>query len=35
MYNPLSPSVLTLIKMVIDASHAEGKWTGLCGELAR
>ncbi|MFQ1970303.1 phosphoenolpyruvate-protein phosphotransferase PtsI [Aeromonas veronii] len=34
MYNPLSPSVLTLIKMVIDASHAEGKWTGMCGELA-
>ncbi|MGL5598035.1 MAG: phosphoenolpyruvate-protein phosphotransferase PtsI [Aeromonas sp.] len=34
MYNPLSPSVLTLIKMVIDASHAHGKWTGMCGELA-
>lgn len=34
MYNPLSPSVLNLIKMVIDASHAEGKWTGMCGELA-
>lgn len=34
MYNPLSPSVLNLIKQVIDASHAEGKWTGMCGELA-
>lgn len=34
MYNPLSPSVLSLIKMVIDAAHAEGKWTGMCGELA-
>ena len=34
MYNPLSPSVLTLIKMVIDASHDNGKWTGMCGELA-
>ena len=34
MYNPLSPSVLTLIKMVIDASHDDGKWTGMCGELA-
>ena len=34
LYNPLSPSVLTLIKQVIDASHAEGKWTGMCGELA-
>ncbi|OFC62336.1 phosphoenolpyruvate-protein phosphotransferase PtsI [Candidatus Erwinia dacicola] len=34
LYNPMSPSVLTLIKQVIDASHAEGKWTGMCGELA-
>ena len=34
LYNPLSPSVLTLIKKVIDASHKEGKWTGMCGELA-
>ncbi|PAV01907.1 phosphoenolpyruvate--protein phosphotransferase [Arsenophonus sp. ENCA] len=34
LYNPMSPSVLKLIKQVIDASHAEGKWTGMCGELA-
>jgi len=34
LYNPMAPSVLTLIKQVIDASHAEGKWTGMCGELA-
>ena len=34
MYNPMTPSVLGLIKQVIDASHAEGKWTGMCGELA-
>ncbi|WP_168415201.1 phosphoenolpyruvate-protein phosphotransferase PtsI [Erwinia amylovora] len=34
LYNPMSPSVLTLIKQVIDASHAAGKWTGMCGELA-
>ncbi|TEW51963.1 phosphoenolpyruvate-protein phosphotransferase PtsI [Psychromonas algicola] len=34
LYNPLAPSVLTLIKTVIDASHAAGKWTGMCGELA-
>lgn len=34
LYNPMSPSVLGLIKRVIDASHAEGKWTGMCGELA-
>lgn len=34
LYNPMSPSVLSLIKQVIDASHAEGKWTGMCGEMA-
>ena len=34
LYNPMSPSVLSLIKQVIHASHAEGKWTGMCGELA-
>ncbi|QLB20558.1 phosphoenolpyruvate--protein phosphotransferase [Vespertiliibacter pulmonis] len=34
LYNPMAPSVLNLIKQVIDASHAEGKWTGMCGELA-
>lgn len=34
LYNPLTPAVLTLIKRVIDASHAQGKWTGMCGELA-
>ncbi|OOF59790.1 phosphoenolpyruvate-protein phosphotransferase PtsI [Rodentibacter myodis] len=34
LYNPMQPSVLGLIKQVIDASHAEGKWTGMCGELA-
>lgn len=34
LYNPMSPSVLKLIKKVIDASHFYGKWTGMCGELA-
>ncbi|VFP86316.1 phosphoenolpyruvate-protein phosphotransferase PtsI [Candidatus Erwinia haradaeae] len=34
LYNPMCPSVLMLIKKVIDASHYEGKWTGMCGELA-
>lgn len=34
LYQPLSPSVLNLIKQVIDASHNYGKWTGMCGELA-
>ncbi len=34
LYDPLSPSILSLIKQVINASHVEGKWTGMCGELA-
>ncbi|KDM93012.1 phosphoenolpyruvate-protein phosphotransferase PtsI [Photobacterium galatheae] len=34
LYNPMSPAVLTVIKQVVDASHQEGKWTGMCGELA-
>lgn len=34
LYNPMNPAVLALIKQVIEASHAEGKWTGMCGELA-
>jgi len=34
LYQPYSPSILRLVKMVIDASHAEGKWTGMCGEMA-
>ncbi len=32
--NPLNPAVLRLIKLTIDSAHAEGKWVGLCGELA-
>lgn len=34
LYEPLQPAVLRLIKHVIDASHAAGKWTGMCGEMA-
>ncbi len=33
-YDPLHPAVLRAIKRVIDASHAAGKWTGMCGEFA-
>ncbi|MGY4104887.1 phosphoenolpyruvate--protein phosphotransferase [Ignavigranum ruoffiae] len=34
LYQPYNPSILRLIKNVIDASHREGKWTGMCGEMA-
>ncbi|MDV7214098.1 phosphoenolpyruvate--protein phosphotransferase, partial [Azotobacter beijerinckii] len=30
----LHPSVLRLIGMTVEAAHAEGKWVGVCGELA-
>ncbi|QUW21592.1 phosphoenolpyruvate--protein phosphotransferase [Sporosarcina sp. Marseille-Q4063] len=34
LYQPYNPAILRLVKMVIDASHREGKWTGMCGEMA-
>ena len=34
LYQPYNPSILRLVKHVIDAAHKEGKWTGMCGEAA-
>ncbi|HAL10598.1 MAG TPA: phosphoenolpyruvate--protein phosphotransferase [Staphylococcus sp.] len=34
LYQPYNPAILRLIKQVIEASHKEGKWTGMCGEMA-
>lgn len=34
LYQPYNPSILRLIKYVIDAAHKEGKWAGMCGEMA-
>ncbi len=34
LYSPLNPGVLRLIKLVIDNAHREGKWVGVCGEMA-
>ncbi|AUI79181.1 MULTISPECIES: phosphoenolpyruvate--protein phosphotransferase [Lactiplantibacillus] len=34
LYQPYNPSLLRLIKHVIDAAHANGRFTGMCGEVA-
>ena len=34
LYQPLNPSILNLIKMTIDGAHSQGKWCGMCGEMA-
>lgn len=34
LYQPYSPSILRLVKMTIDGAHKEGKWCGMCGEMA-
>ncbi|XMB87103.1 phosphoenolpyruvate--protein phosphotransferase [Mycoplasmatota bacterium WC44] len=34
LYQPYNPSILRLIKNVIDSSHNAGIWTGMCGEMA-
>ncbi|MFF2482372.1 phosphoenolpyruvate--protein phosphotransferase [Paenibacillus sp. NPDC058071] len=34
LYQPSHPSILRLIRLVIEAARQEGKWVGLCGEMA-
>jgi phosphotransferase system enzyme I (PtsI) len=34
LYDPLHPSVLKLIKHVVDAAHKENKTVSICGEMA-
>ncbi|WP_314737727.1 phosphoenolpyruvate--protein phosphotransferase [Limosilactobacillus urinaemulieris] len=34
LYQELHPAILRLVKRVIDAAHAEGKWVSMCGEMA-
>lgn len=34
LYDYFHPSVIRLIKQVIDASDRHGKWTGMCGSMA-
>lgn len=34
LYEPTHPSIIRLIKMVVDAAHAHTLWVGICGEMA-
>ncbi|MGM0710496.1 phosphoenolpyruvate--protein phosphotransferase [Brevibacillus parabrevis] len=34
LYQPYHPAVLRLLRNVIQAGHKEGKWVGMCGEMA-
>lgn len=34
IFNPRHKSILRMLKMVVDNAHREGKWVGICGELA-
>lgn len=34
LYQPCHPSILRLIQRVIRAAEQEGKWVGMCGEMA-
>ncbi|MNJ52170.1 Phosphoenolpyruvate-protein phosphotransferase [compost metagenome] len=34
LYQPYNPAILRLVKMVIDAAHKQGRWAGMCGEMA-
>lgn len=34
LYQPYHPAILRLVKTVIEAAHQNGKWVGMCGEMA-
>ena len=34
LYQPYNPAILRLVNCVIEAAHKEGKWAGMCGEMA-
>lgn len=34
LYQPYNPAILRMVKNVVDAAQKEGKWAGMCGEMA-
>jgi phosphoenolpyruvate-protein phosphotransferase (PTS system enzyme I) len=34
LYQPTHPSIIRMIKAVVDAAQRQGIWTGVCGEMA-
>jgi phosphotransferase system enzyme I (PtsI) len=34
LYEPTHPAIVRLLRMTIDAAHANGIWVGVCGEMA-
>ncbi len=34
LYQPLNPSLIRIVDMIIKAAHANGRWVGMCGEVA-
>ncbi len=34
LYQPYNPAILRMVKNVVDAANANGKWAGMCGEMA-
>jgi phosphotransferase system enzyme I (PtsI) len=34
LYEPTHPAIVRLIRMIVDAGHAQDLWVGVCGEMA-
>ncbi len=34
LYDTMHPAVIRLIRMTIEGAHSQGKWVGMCGEMA-
>ena len=34
LYEPTHPSIIRILRMIVDAGHAHNLWVGVCGEMA-